>query len=112
MADVEPLYCAEQIKVPDALPVRSVAAALAVGISRTPAGVAQSCSQPHTHTLARATLHAPCLPRCFPPWPCAPQEIMKEWTKEVLRAQPADIYAWSAKYFAEKAAASAGAGGK
>ena len=41
-----------------------------------------------------------------------PQEIMKEWTKEVLRAQPTDIYAWSAKYFAEKAAANAGAGGK
>ena len=40
------------------------------------------------------------------------QEIMKEWTKEVLRAQPADIYAWSAKYFAEKAAAAGGGGGK
>ena len=36
---------------------------------------------------------------------------MKEWTKEVLRAQPADIYAWSAKYFAEKAAAQATGGG-
>ena len=36
------------------------------------------------------------------------QEIMKEWTKEVLRAQPVDIYAWSAKYFAEKAAAAKG----
>ena len=36
---------------------------------------------------------------------------MKEWTKEVLRAQPADIYAWSAKYFAEKAAQAAPSGG-
>ena len=35
---------------------------------------------------------------------------MKEWTKELLRAQPADIYAWSAKYFAEKAAAQAAGG--
>jgi hypothetical protein len=35
---------------------------------------------------------------------------MKEWTKEVLRAQPADIYAWSAQYFAAKAAAQAAGG--
>lgn len=44
MSDVEPLYCAEQIKVPEGLP-----------------------------------------------------EIMKEWTKEVIRAQPEDIYEWSAR---------------
>jgi hypothetical protein len=42
--DSEPLYCAEQIKVPDALP-----------------------------------------------------EVLKEWTKEVIRAQPADINAFSAE---------------
>jgi hypothetical protein len=42
--DSEPLYSAEQIKVPDALP-----------------------------------------------------EILKEWTKEVIRAQPADINAFSAE---------------
>jgi hypothetical protein len=42
--DSEPLYCAEQIRVPDALP-----------------------------------------------------EILKEYTKEVIRANPTDIHAWSAK---------------
>lgn len=41
--ELEPLYCAEQIKVPEGLP-----------------------------------------------------EILKEWTKEVIRAQPADVNAWSA----------------
>lgn len=61
MADSAPLYSAEQITVPDALP-----------------------------------------------------QVLKEWTKEVIRANPADIIAWSAEYFtkkAEKAAStSAGAG--
>jgi hypothetical protein len=44
MADVEPLYCAEQIKVPEGLP-----------------------------------------------------EILKEYTKAIIREQPKDINAWSAK---------------
>jgi hypothetical protein len=44
MSDVEPLYCAEQIKVPTGLP-----------------------------------------------------EVLKEWTKDVIRAQPADVTAWSAQ---------------
>lgn len=42
--DAEPLYCAEQIKVPEGMP-----------------------------------------------------EILKEWTKAVIRAQPKDINAWSAE---------------
>jgi hypothetical protein len=29
---------------------------------------------------------------------------MKEWTKEAIRAQPADLIAWSAQYFAALAA--------
>ncbi len=29
---------------------------------------------------------------------------MKEWTKEAIRAQPADLIAWSAAYFAKLAA--------
>lgn len=44
MADSEPLYTAEQIKVPEALP-----------------------------------------------------EVLKEWTKEAIRASPKDIIAWSAE---------------
>lgn len=44
MADVEPLYCAEQIKVPEGMP-----------------------------------------------------ELLKEWTKAVIRAQPKDLNAWSAE---------------
>ena len=62
----EPLYHADQIVVPEGLPVR---------------GACRSSS--------------------LPVFPCAShaarsQEIMKEWTKECLRAQPADIVAWSA----------------
>ena len=94
MADVEPLYCAEQIKVPDALPVRASGAPW-----QRAAATAPVCPSWASHPLTLA--HCPHLL----------QEIMKEWTKEVLRAQPADIYAWSAKYFAEKAAAAAAAGG-
>jgi Regulatory subunit of type II PKA R-subunit len=66
MADQEPLYSAEQIAVPDALP-----------------------------------------------------QILKDWTKEVIRASPQDIIAFSADYFARKleerkaatGGAKAGAGG-
>lgn len=62
MADQEPLYSAEQIAVPDALP-----------------------------------------------------QILKDWTKEVIRASPQDIIAFSADYFArkleEKKVASGGSGG-
>ncbi len=44
MSDVEPLYCAEQIQVPEGM-----------------------------------------------------TEILKEWTKAVIRAQPTDINSWSAE---------------
>jgi len=35
---------------------------------------------------------------------------MKEWSKEAIRAQPADLIAWSAAYFAALAAKGAGGG--
>jgi hypothetical protein len=50
MSEHEPLYCAEQIQVPDELP-----------------------------------------------------DVLKQWTKEVIRANPSNIAEWSAEYFAEKA---------
>ena len=31
-------------------------------------------------------------------------KVLKEWTKEVIRANPADVLAFSAEYFAEKSA--------
>ncbi len=103
MADVEPLYCAEQIKVPDALPVRVTPAPLWELANKRPSlscvPPAGSTPTPHFCYLSTASP--------FANW----QEIMKEWTKEVLRAQPADIFAWSAKYFAEKAAQNAASGG-
>ncbi len=36
--------------------------------------------------------------------PEALPEVLKEWTKEAIRAQPADLIAWSAAYFAALAA--------
>ncbi len=36
---------------------------------------------------------------------------MKEWSKEAIRAQPADLIAWSAAYFAGLAAKAAAGGG-
>ena len=35
-------------------------------------------------------------------------DLLKEYTRELLRGQPQDIYSWSAKYFAERAPPSQG----